>query len=150
MSDLSAQDSSKEMAPSDQISFEQPLAQAAEVGESEKPKTKESKAEIAKKAKEAKAEAKNVFVGQNVFTNDGNFLQRFKRAKDELDEKDEREKSLKRKQELERRIKNRGKRRKDKSAQVEADSYTIEGELSSAATAYLNEMKHYSEKMGNS
>ncbi|KAJ9063678.1 hypothetical protein DSO57_1038402 [Entomophthora muscae] len=95
MSDLSAQDSSKEMAPSDQISFEQPLAQAAEVSESEKPKTKESKAEIAKKAKEAKAEAKNVFVGQNVFTNDGNFLQRFKRAKDELDEKDEREKSLK-------------------------------------------------------
>lgn len=111
---------------------------------------KETKSGQVKKAlsKEAKPEAKNGFVGQNVFTNDGLFLQRFKRAKDEKDEKDEREKALKRKQELERRIKNRGKRRKDKLARVEKEDLTS-GELGSAAASYLNELKQYSEKMGN-
>ncbi|CAG8513319.1 7355_t:CDS:2, partial [Acaulospora morrowiae] len=89
----------------------------------------------------------------NIFSNDGSFLDRFKKMKAEEDEKKKQLDALERKKAFEDRIKNRGKR-KSQPTDEEPDPkrVTLEdverGEtLDPKANAYLKEMQKYNERL---
>ncbi|KAG9291088.1 hypothetical protein G9A89_012960 [Geosiphon pyriformis] len=89
----------------------------------------------------------------NIFSNDGSFLDRFKKMKAEEDEKKKQREALERKKAFEDRIKNRGKRRSPPTDDVEPDSKRINLEeddneaLDPKANAYLKEMQKYNERL---
>ncbi|RHZ68251.1 hypothetical protein Glove_296g52 [Diversispora epigaea] len=89
----------------------------------------------------------------NIFSNDGNFLDRFKKMKAEEDEKKKQLDALERKKAFEDRIKNRGKRRSHPTDEEpdakRATSEVVErGEvLDPKANAYLKEMQKYNERL---
>ncbi|KAI9295163.1 hypothetical protein K502DRAFT_365228 [Neoconidiobolus thromboides FSU 785] len=79
----------------------------------------------------------------NVFTNDGSFLERFKSMQKEQDEAKKREIALKRKKELEDRIKNRGKRSaKKRKEEVEDKNKQNKDKM---VKGYLRELKNQAE-----
>ncbi|KAF0392008.1 hypothetical protein F8M41_010669 [Gigaspora margarita] len=89
----------------------------------------------------------------NIFSNDGSFLDRFKKMKAEEDEKKKQLGALERKKAFEDRIKNRGKR-KNQPTDEEPDPKRVTLEdnersetLDPKANAYLKEMQKYSERL---
>ncbi|CAH7669563.1 hypothetical protein PPACK8108_LOCUS4418 [Phakopsora pachyrhizi] len=80
----------------------------------------------------------------NVFTNDGSFLERFKKMKEEEVEKKKQREALARKQAFEQRIKNRGKRSVEKT-EVESSSSASQPNKKSKTedeeNAYLREVR---------
>ncbi|CAG8443004.1 17293_t:CDS:2 [Cetraspora pellucida] len=89
----------------------------------------------------------------NIFSNDGSFLDRFKKMKAEEDEKKKQLGALERKKAFEDRIKNRGKRKNQPTdEELDPKRVTLEdnerGEtLDPKANAYLEEMQKYSERL---
>ncbi|GBC42393.1 hypothetical protein RIR_jg9963.t1 [Rhizophagus irregularis DAOM 181602=DAOM 197198] len=89
----------------------------------------------------------------NIFSNDGSFLDRFKKMKAEEDEKKKQLEALERKKAFEDRIKNRGKR-KSQPTDEEPDAKRViledderEEALDPKANAYLKEMQKYNERL---
>ncbi|CAG8601245.1 9611_t:CDS:2 [Paraglomus occultum] len=98
----------------------------------------------------------------NIFSNDGSFLERFKRMKAEEDEKKKQLEALDRKKAFEDRIKNRGKRKlsatESPGLDVSTDGVseakrphleksTATETLDPNANAYLKEMQKYNERL---
>ncbi|GBB87918.1 hypothetical protein RclHR1_01440033, partial [Rhizophagus clarus] len=89
----------------------------------------------------------------NIFSNDGSFLDRFKKMKAEEDEKKKQLEALERKKAFEDRIKNRGKRKiqptdeEPDAKRVILDDDEREEALDPKANAYLKEMQKYNERL---
>ncbi|KAH8113497.1 hypothetical protein DFH11DRAFT_1727520 [Phellopilus nigrolimitatus] len=84
----------------------------------------------------------------NVFSDDGSFLERFKRTKMEDEDKKKREQELETKRQFENRFKNRGKRRapsSEPSAESSDDAPAKKPKINTekALTAYEKEVKSY-------
>ncbi|KAJ3341506.1 hypothetical protein HDU93_004665 [Gonapodya sp. JEL0774] len=99
---------------------------------------------IAKNENEVTEKEKKPLVPQQVFSNDGSFLERFKLLKGIEDEKKKAQESLKRRRDWEDSLKRRGKRKK---AQVGEDGEKAGDEADAAASAYLKEMKQYTSRL---
>ncbi|KAG0142320.1 hypothetical protein CROQUDRAFT_135656 [Cronartium quercuum f. sp. fusiforme G11] len=76
----------------------------------------------------------------NVFTNDGSFLERFKKMKEEEVEKKKQEDALVRKQAFEQRIKNRGKRNVNETDESTTTNKKLKSN-ESEDNAYLREVR---------
>ncbi|KXS21236.1 hypothetical protein M427DRAFT_27660 [Gonapodya prolifera JEL478] len=93
---------------------------------------------------ESKEKEKKPVVPQQVFSNDGSFLERFKLLKGIEDEKKKAQESLKKRKEWEDSLKRRGKRKKPRLTE---DVEKAPGGEDAAASAYLKEMKQYTSRL---